>query len=158
MADQPSGTVTFLFTDIEGSTKLAQQYPDRWEILRARHHTILQTAMELFNGYVFQIVGDAFCVAFHTASDGLGAAVEAQQKLHSENWEDTPIKVRMGLHSGSAEWHGTDYRGYLTMATVQRVMSVAYGGQVLLSNASKQLVHHELPKGIPLRDLEETRL
>ena len=154
----PSGTVTFLFTDIEGSTKLAQQYPDRWESLRARHHAILQSAMEMFNGYVFQIIGDAFCVAFHTASDGLCAAIEAQRKLQSEDWGDTPIRVRMGLHTGSAELQGTDYRGYLTMAKVQRAMSVAYGGQVLLSNACAELLHGELQNGISLRDLKEHRL
>ena len=158
MTNQPSGTVTFLFTDIEGSTKLAQHHPEKWESLRARHHAVLQSAMEMFNGYVFQIIGDAFCVAFHTASDGLCAAIEAQQKLQAEDWEDTPVRVRMGLHTGSAELHGTDYRGYLTMATVQRVMSVAHGGQVLLSNASTQLVHHELSKGVTLRDLKEHRL
>ena len=63
----PSGTVTFLFTDIEGSTRLAQQYPDRWEELRSRHHAILQSAIDAYHGYVFQVIGDAFCVAFPTA-------------------------------------------------------------------------------------------
>src|SRR5512134_612209 len=122
MSQFPSGTVTFLFTDIEGSTKLAQAYADRWEALQARHHAILREAIESNNGYVFQIIGDAFCVAFHTASDGLGAAIEAQHKLVGADWGETPIKVRMGLHTGSAELHGTDYRGYLTLAKVQRVM------------------------------------
>jgi predicted ATPase/class 3 adenylate cyclase len=158
MAHYPTGTVTFLFTDIEGSTKLAQQYPDQWESLRARHHAILQSAMEMFNGYVFQIIGDAFCVTFHTARDGLCAAIEAQRKLQAEDWGDTPIRVRMGLHTGSAELRGTDYRGYLAMATVQRVMSVAYGGQMLLSNTSADLLHNELPDGITLLDLKEHRL
>jgi class 3 adenylate cyclase len=71
MSSLPSGTVTFLFTDIEGSTTLAQQYPDQWETLRQRHHVILQSAMDAHNGYVFQIIGDAFCVAFPTPRDGL---------------------------------------------------------------------------------------
>ena len=154
----PSGTVTFLFTDIEGSTKLAQQFPNQWESFRARHHFILQTAMDSHNGYVFQIIGDAFCVAFHTASDGLNAAIQAQRNLQSEDWGDTPIRVRMGLHTGSAELRGTDYRGYLTMAKVQRIMSLAYGGQVLVSNTSASLLHHELPAGVVLRDLKEHRL
>src|ERR1051325_7823242 len=158
MTSKPSGTVTFLFTDIEGSTKLAQQYPDRWEALRARHHAIVQSTMDAHNGYVFQIIGDAFCAAFHTVKDGLNAAIEAQHNLQNENWGETPIKVRMGLHTGSAELNGTDYRGYLTMAKVQRVMSVAYGGQVLLSNTSTDLVHGELPDGITLRDLKEHQL
>jgi len=154
----PTGTVTFLFTDIEGSTKLAQGHPNKWESLQARHHAILQSAIESHNGFVFQIIGDAFCAAFHTAGDGLNAAIESQRKLQTENWEETPIKVRMGLHTGSAELHGNDYRGYLTLARVQRVMSVAYGGQILLSNASAELIHDELPEGIILRDLKEHRL
>ena len=158
MAKVPSGTVTFLFTDIEGSTKLAQEHPDRWEALRTRHHAILQAACETNRGFVFQIIGDAFCVAFPTVKDGLAAAVESQQGLQTEPWERTPVKVRMGLHTGSAEWNGNDYRGYLTLAKVQRVMSVAYGGQVLVSNASAELLHHELPTKITLRDLQEHRL
>jgi predicted ATPase/class 3 adenylate cyclase len=154
----PSGTVTFLFTDIEGSTKLAQQYPGQWETLRERHHTILQSAMNAYNGYVFQIIGDAFCVSFHTARDALCAAVEAQRKLQAEDWGDHPIKVRMGIHTGSAELHGIDYRGYLTLAKVQRIMSVAYGGQILLSDASARLLQNELPDGLALRDRKEHRL
>ena len=121
----PSGTVTFLFTDIEGSTKLAQGHPDKWESLQQRHHAILQSMIEAHNGFVFQIIGDAFCAAFHTASDGLNTAIEAQQKLQTENWEETPVKVRMGLHTGSAERKGNDYHGYMTLARVQRVMSIA---------------------------------
>src|SRR5215211_696191 len=116
MTNVPSGTVTFLFTDIEGSTRLAREYPNQWESLRARHHTILQSAVDAQNGYVFQIIGDAFCSAFHTAKDGLNAALEAQRRLQTELWGETPIKVRMGLHTGSAEIRGSDYRGYLTMA------------------------------------------
>jgi predicted ATPase/class 3 adenylate cyclase/Tfp pilus assembly protein PilF len=158
MSSLPSGTVTFLFTDIEGSTKLAHELPNTWESLRERHHSILRGAIEANHGYVFQIIGDAFCVAFHTVVDGLSAAVEAQRGLQRDEWGEMPIKVRMGLHTGSAQFNGTDYRGYLTMAKVQRIMSVAYGGQVLLSNASAELLHTELPAGITLRDMKEHRL
>ncbi|HSJ85850.1 MAG TPA: adenylate/guanylate cyclase domain-containing protein, partial [Anaerolineales bacterium] len=154
----PSGTVTFLFTDIEGSTKLAQQHPNQWEALRQRHHAILQAAMDAHKGFAFQIIGDAFCVAFHTISNGLSAAVEAQRKLIHEDWGETPLKVRMGLHTGSAEFDRNDYRGYLTLAKVQRVMSVAYGGQVLLSNASAELIRGELPPNASLLDVGEHRL
>ncbi|MGE5643966.1 MAG: adenylate/guanylate cyclase domain-containing protein, partial [Byssovorax cruenta] len=80
MSAYPSGTVTFLFTDIEGSTKLAQGHPAQWESLRRRHHEILQSAIESHSGYVFQIIGDAFCASFHTASDALGAAAKAQRE------------------------------------------------------------------------------
>lgn len=77
MNNLPSGTVTFLFTDIEGSTKLAQQYPDAMPVLLARHHEILHQSIQSQNGYVFQIVGDSFVVAFHSASDALNAALNA---------------------------------------------------------------------------------
>jgi predicted ATPase len=84
--------------------------------------------------------------------------LNAQRKLQSEDWSGTPVKVRMGLHTGAAENHGSDYRGYLTMARVQRVMSTAYGGQILLSNASAELIRGELPEGVSLRDMGENRL
>jgi predicted ATPase/class 3 adenylate cyclase/tetratricopeptide (TPR) repeat protein len=158
MGSLPTGTVTFLFTDIEGSTRLAQKHPEIWEKLRERHHAILQSAIEEHKGYVFQIIGDAFCVAFHTANDALSAALNAQRGVQYEDWGETPIKVRMGLHTGSAEYTGSDYRGYLTMAKVQRVMSVAYGGQILLSNTSAELLRNELPDGVLLRDMQEHRL
>jgi predicted ATPase/class 3 adenylate cyclase len=154
----PSGTVTFLFTDIEGSTKLAREHPETWEIARARHHAILREAIECYQGYVFQIIGDAFCAAFHTAKDGLAAATESQRKLQTEYWDDTPLRVRMGIHTGAAERNGNDYRGYLTMVKVQRVMSVAYGGQILVSNTSAELLSDELPRGITLRDMKDHRL
>lgn len=158
MTSKPTGTVTFLFTDIEGSTQLAQKHPEKWELLRDRHHAILQSVMDAHNGYVFQTIGDAFCVAFHTARDGVNAAINAQRQLQNENWGETPIKVRMGIHTGEAEKRRNDYRGYLTLARVQRVMSAAYGEQALLSNATAELIHGQLPEGITLRDMKENRL
>src|SRR5215216_6892112 len=121
MTSNPTGTVTFLFTDIEGSTKLAQEYPDQWEALRERHHAILRSAMDAYNGFVFQIIGDAFCVAFHTALDALNAAVKAQQLLLQEVWSPALIKVRMGINTGTAHMSSLDglagdYTGYTTMA------------------------------------------
>jgi predicted ATPase/class 3 adenylate cyclase len=159
----PTGTVTFLFTDIEGSTKLAQEYPDQWEALRGRHHAILRSAMDAYNGFVFQIIGDAFCVAFHTALDALNAAVEAQQLLLQEAWSPALIKVRMGINTGTAHMGSLDgraegYRGYTTMARVQRVMSIGHGGQILLSNTACELVRGELPTDVTLRDMGEHRL
>jgi class 3 adenylate cyclase len=116
MAGAPTGTVTFLFTDIEGSTKLAREQPDTWEMFRARHHAILRGAMECYQGYVFQIIGDAFCVAFPTAGEALRAAAKAQADLHVENWHSTPIKVRMGIHTGKADLQENgQYHGYLAM-------------------------------------------
>src|SRR4030095_6135712 len=99
----PSGTVTFLFTDIEGSTKLAQQYPEAMPALLARHHEILNQTIQAHNGYVFQIVGDSFAIAFHSANDALNAALDAQKYLQNESWTPAPIKVRMGIHTGTAQ-------------------------------------------------------
>src|SRR5688500_11739640 len=102
MSTPPSGTVTFLFTDIEGSTRLAQQYPDAMHFLLARHNQILHQVIEAHNGFVFQIVGDSCSAAFHSANDALNAALHAQRCLHKEAWSPAPIKVRMGLHTGAA--------------------------------------------------------
>jgi predicted ATPase/class 3 adenylate cyclase/Tfp pilus assembly protein PilF len=159
----PTGTVTFLFTDIEGSTTLAQQFPAEMPALLARHHAILHQAIHDHNGHVFQITGDAFCAAFHTASDALRAALVAQHDLQHETWNPAPIKVRMGLHTGAAqagaiEERAGGYVGYLTLTRVQRVMSVAYGEQVLLSNSTAELVRGDLPADVALRDMGEHRL
>lgn len=155
----PSGTVTFLFTDIEGSTKLALQHRDKWESLRSRHDTILKSSIESQKGYVFQIIGDAFCAAFHTVGEALKASIKAQIKLHEKNWGDTPFKVRMGIHTGKAEiQQAGDYHGYATISRVQRLMSAGHGGQILLSLASQELVRDELPVEITLRDMGLHRL
>jgi len=149
MAEIPTGTVTFLFTDIEGSTKLAREYPETWEASRARHHVILRGAIESNHGIVFQIVGDGFCAAFHTAGDALNAAHQAQKDLQSE----APIRVRMGIHTGEAEAHEHEYRGYLSLSLIQQLMSAGHGGQVLVSGASEYLLRDHLPKDVTLRDL-----
>jgi predicted ATPase/class 3 adenylate cyclase len=159
----PSGTVTFLFTDIEGSTKLAQEYPDEMPALLTRHHEILNQSIQAHRGYVFQIVGDAFCAAFHTASEALNAALDAQRLLHSETWSPAPIKVRMGIHTGTAQLREGDaqegkYSGYATLATVQRVMSAGHGGQILLSQSTHDLVKDILPERAELRDMGERHL
>jgi predicted ATPase/class 3 adenylate cyclase len=155
----PSGTVTFLFTDIEGSTKLAQQYPDAMPALLARHHEILHQSIRTRNGYVFQIIGDAFCAAFHSAADALNAALSAQKSLHGEVWSPAAIRVRMGIHTGTAQL--TDdglYSGYATLASSQRVMSAGHGGQVLLSGATRELVRDMLPDDAELLDLGQKHL
>jgi predicted ATPase/class 3 adenylate cyclase len=163
MAELPTGTVTFLFTDIEGSTPLAQQFPAELPALLARHHTILHAAIAAHHGHVFQIIGDAFCAAFYTASDALQAALDAQRTLQYEAWLPAPIRVRMGLHTGSAQASAAEavaggYVGYATLARTQRVMSVAYGDQILLSNACAELLRGQLPVDITLRDMGDHRL
>ena len=157
-SNRPAGTVTFLFTDIEGSTRLAQQHRDIWEALRDRHHAILRAALEAHNGYVFEIVGDAFCAAFHRPAEALSAALRAQRDLHSEAWGATPLRVRMGIHTGVAEPEGHGYRGYLALSSASRLMSAAHGGQVLLSQSAYDLVESDLPGDVILRDMGQHRL
>ena len=159
MAGIPTGTVTFLFTDIQGSTKLAREHPEHWESARARHHAILREAIECYQGHVFQVIGDAFCAAFHTAGDALRAATRSQVRLQENDWGETPIRVRMGIHTGKAEiQENGEYHGYLAMSRVQRLMSAGHGGQVLISAAAQELVIEDLPGDVSLRDLGERRL
>ncbi len=157
----PSGTVTFLFTDIEGSSEVEQAHPDAFPALLERHHAILREAMGAHDGFVFQIVGDAFCVAFDTAGDALSAAVDAQRRLLREPWAPAPHRVRMGINTGTAEAGGDErsggYTGYPAMTRAQRVMATAHGAQVLLSNASAEQARDHL-SDVTLRDLGEHRL
>jgi len=159
MANLPTGTVTFLFTDIEGSTRLWQEYPHTMQTTLTRHHAILQNTIRSNNGHIFQIIGDAFCAAFTHALDALTAALEVQRALHAEPWVETgPLRVRIGLHSGAAEIREGDYLSSLTLVRVQRVMSAGHGGQTLLSPATADLVRRQLPTDTRLRDLGKQRL
>jgi predicted ATPase/class 3 adenylate cyclase len=159
----PTGTVTFLFTDIQGSTDLAQKFPDALPALLARHHAILRDAIETYHGVVFRIAGDSFSAAFDTASDALNAALDAQRKLNAEDWQPAPIRVRMGINTGDAHAKGLDslgsaYEGYSTLARVARVMALAHGGQILLANSTSELVRDALPANVTLRDMGEHQL
>jgi predicted ATPase/class 3 adenylate cyclase len=163
MNNLPTGTVTFLFTDIEGSTPLAQQYPEALPHLLARHHTILREAIQSHNGSILRVMGDGFVAAFYTAGEALLAALDAQRGLYREGWDPIPIRVRMGIHTGAArtvatEEPGDGYAGYLTLTHGQRVMSAAHGGQVLLSGATRELLRAELPEGVSLQDMGARRL
>ena len=132
--------------------------------LLARHNAILNQAIEAYHGFVFRIVGDSFSAAFDTARGALSAALEAQRTLQSESWSPAPIKVRMGIHTGSAQLQdapqgqGVSYEGYGTLALTQRVMSVGHGGQILLSQTTHDLVKDRLPDGTELRDMGEHHL
>jgi predicted ATPase len=121
--------------------------------MRARHHAILSSAIEENSGYIFQVIGDAFCAAFHTAGDALRAAVRSQTDLCSEDWGNMPIRVRMGIHTGEAVADGKDYRGYLTMSLVHRLMAAGHGGQILVSGAAENLLRGQLPEEIGLKDM-----
>src|SRR6266511_1349544 len=112
MTALPSGTVTFLFTDIEGSTQLWEQHPQAMPGALARHDAILRTATEAHGGGVFRTVGDAFCTAFASTPVALRAALDAQHALYSEPWgEIGPLCVRMALHTGGVELRDGEYQG-----------------------------------------------
>ena len=158
MASPPTGTLTFLFTDIEGSTKLWEHDAPAMQAALARHDEVLRWAIEEHGGHVFKTVGDAFCCAFPTAPDALEAALETQRRLLSSEWEQTgPLRVRMALHTGAAEERDGDYFGP-PVNRVARLLSGAHGGQVLLSLPAQELVRDQLPEGTSLRDLGEYRL
>jgi len=158
VASSPTGTLTFLFTDIEGSTKMWEHDALAMQVALARHDEILRSAMEERGGYIFKTVGDAFCCAFPTAPDALKAALEIQRSLLSSEWERIgPLRVRMALHTGAAEERDGDYFGP-PVNRVARLLSAAHGGQVLLSLPAQELVRDQLPVGTSLRDLGEHRL
>ena len=147
MASPPTGTLTFLFTDIEGSTKLWEHDSPAMQAALARHDEILRGAIEERGGYVFKTVGDAFCCAFPTAPDALEAALETQRRLLSSEWEQSgPLRVRMALHTGAAQEQDGDYFGP-PVNRVARLLSAAHGGQVLLSLPTQELVRDQLPAG-----------
>ncbi|HQR10772.1 MAG TPA: AAA family ATPase [Casimicrobiaceae bacterium] len=159
MNSLPSGTVTFLFTDIEGSTRMMQQHPDAMKAALARHNTLLQEAIGGHGGHVFQVLGDGFCAAFHNARDALAAALDAQRALHRSDWGEVgDVRVRMGLHKGSVEARGDEYDSSLTLARVQRVMTAGHGGQTLLSASVADSVRDAMPDGTTLRDLGQFKL
>ena len=163
LADPPTGTVTFLFTDIQGSTRLWEQAPDAMRPALARHDHLLRRSIETHQGYVFKTVGDAFCAAFPNARQALDAALAAQTALAAEAWETAewrlpaPIQVRMALHTGSAEERGGDYFGPPVNRTA-RLMAAGHGGQTLLSGAALAAVQDALPPSASLLDLGRHRL
>lgn len=158
----PTGTVTFLFTDIEGSTPLWEQMPEAMGEAVAQHHRILRQAIESNGGQVFQVIGDAFQAAFRLASDALCAALAAQRGLQSAAWGAVkPIKVRMGLHTGPAErdpYGSAPYAVSHTLNRAARVMASAHGGQIVMTQETAALVEPDLPDGARLRDLGEHQL
>src|ERR1700687_1486954 len=155
----PSGTVTFLFTDIEGSTRLIEQHPDSMEEAQARHNTLLKNAIDAHRGQVFQVVGDAFCSVFENPADAVNAALDAQRALHGESWgEIGAMRVRMGLPTGNAEAREGEYVSSLPVVRAQRVAAAGHGGQTLLSSAAAETLRPSLPTGTTLRDLGAHKL
>src|SRR6266446_2868483 len=154
----PTGTVTFLFTDIEGSTRLLQQLGDRYSRVFEEYRRLLRAAFQEWNGHEVDTQGDAFFVAFARATDAVLAAVEVQRALASHSWpEGATVRVRMGLHTGEPTLTSEGYVG-LDVHRAARIMSAEHGGQVLLSQTTCNLVGEDLPEDVTLRDLGEYRL
>jgi len=158
MTSNPTGTVTFLFTDIEGSTRRWEEQAEAMKIALARHDTILRSSIEAHGGHVFKTVGDAFYAAFPIAPDALASALESQRALSAETWgEIGELRVRMALHTGTAHGRDGDYFGP-PLNRVARLLNAGHGGQTLLSLATQELVRDQLPEGAHLRDLGSHRL
>ena len=150
--------LTFLFTDIEASTRAWEHQPAVMSLALARHDELLQMAVKSAGGTLFKHTGDGVCAAFPTASTGVAAALTAQQSLLAEEWsEDGPLRVRMALHSGAVERRDADFFGP-TLNRTARLLSTAHGSQVILSLVTAELVGEDLPDGVDLLDLGEHRL
>ncbi len=158
MPDRPTGTVTLLFTDMEGSTHLLQQLGKRYGSVLAECRRLLRTAFAQYNGYEIDTQGDAFFVAFARAIDAVAAAVTAQRVLAGAPWpESVVVRVRMGLHTGEPESSPEGYVG-LDVHLAARIMSAGHGGQVLLSQTTSDLVKHDLPGGVSLLNMGKHHL
>ena len=157
MADLPTGTVTFLFTDIEGSTRLWADHPEVMGGAVARHEELIRQAFEGHGAYVFFTAGDSFGAAFSTVQGAMDAAVQAQFAIALEVWGETPIRVRMGIHSGEAEERDGNYFGPVVNETA-RLMATAHGGQILASAETIGAAGGALPDGVECLDLGVLRL
>jgi predicted ATPase/class 3 adenylate cyclase/DNA-binding CsgD family transcriptional regulator/Tfp pilus assembly protein PilF len=158
MTALPIGTVTFLFTDIEGSTRFLEARPETYRAALARHDAIIRQAVATHAGVIFQTRGDGFCAAFASPSDSIRAALDAQRALRLEPWEDGgSIKARMGLHTGEVELQNGEYFGQ-PLHRCARLMDSAHGGQVVLSAAAQTLVGDALPPGVRLTELGQHHL
>ncbi|HET6277013.1 MAG TPA: adenylate/guanylate cyclase domain-containing protein [Candidatus Cybelea sp.] len=157
-APLPSGTVTLLFTDIEGSTQHWEERPDEMALALRRHDELLRTTIEVHGGHVFKTMGDQFCAAFWRASDAIAAADDAQRALASEDWSAVGgLAVRMALHSGATDERGGDYFGPV-VNRVARLLSIAHGGQTIVSGVTALQLRGLMSDHTELRDLGEHRL
>jgi predicted ATPase/class 3 adenylate cyclase len=158
MVEFPSGTVTFLFTDLEGSTRLWEMHPHAMEDALARHDEILLSSIIDRGGQIVKATGDGFHAVFVDAARAVEAAVDAQRRLAAEVWGTTgELRVRIGVHSGAARLRGGDYPGP-TVNKAARVMDAAHGGQVVVSQVTADLVRDELAPDVGLVDLGEHTL
>ena len=158
MPDLPTGTVTFLFTDIEGSTRLLQRLGDRYREVVDEHGRILRDAIASGGGTEIHTEGDSFFAVFPTPAGALAAATQAQRALAAHSWPDgRSVLVRMGLHTGNGVLGGDDYIG-LDVHLAARIAAAGHGGQILLSEATRALVEQAVPDEVSFRDLGRHRL
>src|SRR6266568_2258599 len=158
MAELPTGTVTFLFTDIEGSTRLLQELGERYAAVQEEHHAIVRRAVAHGGGVEVSTEGDSFFVVFASPAGAVRAAVEVQRALAAHPWpQGDPLLVRIGLHTGEGAPRGGDYVG-IDVNRAARIAGAAHGGQVIVSDSTRALVERGLPEGVSLRDLGEHRL
>src|SRR5690242_17174872 len=158
MCELPTGTVTLLFTDIEGSTRLLHHLGERYSDVLAECRRLLRAAFHQHHGHEVDTQGDAFFIAFARATDAVLATVAVQHALASHSWpEGVAVRVRMGLHTGEPERSSEGYVG-LDVHRAARIMSAGHGGQVLLSQVTRDLVEQSLPADVSLQDLGEHRL
>ena len=156
--DLPTGTVTFLFSDMEGSTRLLQGLGDRYPQVLQSHQRLLREAFAAHGGTVVGTEGDSFFVAFPGAEQALAAAVQGQRALADHAWpEGLAVRVRMGLHTGEGTLGGDDYVG-LDVHRAARIGAAGHGGQVLISESTRALVEHTLPETVALRNLGDHHL
>jgi class 3 adenylate cyclase len=156
--DLPEGTVTLLFTDLEGSTRLLEAHPEAYRDAVRRHHALLREAVEGHGGVVFETVGDAVYAAFAAPADAVAAALAGQRALQAADWgEAGALRARTGLHTGELEAQGAHYFGE-PLYRCARLTAAAHGGQVVLSEATAARVRGALPEGAGLRDLGLRRL
>ncbi|MGH2655756.1 MAG: ATP-binding protein [Actinomycetota bacterium] len=154
----PTGTVTFLFSDIEGSTRLLQRLGDRYPDILERHHRLLRDAFDRHGGLVVGTEGDSFFAVFPSAPSAVMAAVAAQLSLAREAWpEGAEVQVRMGLHTGQGTLGGENYVG-VDVHRAARIAAAGHGGQVLISSSTQSLVERDLPEGTTLIDRGEHHL
>src|SRR5690242_12648666 len=158
MGELPAGTITMLFSDIEGSTALLRRLGDRYADALLAQRALLRAAFADYGGQEQGTEGDSFFVVFGSAADAVRCCAAAQRALSGHDWPDgIPVRVRMGLHSGEPVWHQDEYVG-LDVHRTARIMAAAHGGQVVLSEATRQLAGSRLPAGASLRDLGLHRL
>ena len=158
MSTLPTGTVTFFFSDIEGSTRLIQQLGERYPEVLLAHHTIQREALAANGGHELRTEGDSFFIVFGSALEACAGAAAVQKGLHAHAWPDGgQVRVRIGLHTGEATLVGNEYLG-LDVHRAARVASAGHGGQVLVSETTRALVEHALPPGLTLKDLGMHRL